>query len=959
MAAERKISTRIEMKGDAEYRRKMKQVNKEMETFSGWAGTMAGVLSAKAITKGLELVASGFKAAWDASVAFETALIGVAKTTNMSDVQLKAFGRHIQELSTQIPMSAEELLALAETAGQLGVADKDIENFVKVVAAMGVSTNLSADGAATALAQIGNVMGTTVYEYERMGSSIVALGNTTASTEADIVSLTQRLAGAAALVGISEADVLAYAAAMSSVGIEAEAGGTALSKVWREIETLVATGGSELTGFAELAGMSAARFAEVWQQDASGAFQLFMAGLADTESTGKSAIATLAGLGITEARTTDAITRLIGASGLLETSLETSNTAWNNNTALAEEAGKFYSTTASQIEMAENAVNNLAVAAGDKFKPIVTSAMQGGKAAVEALYAAIIDQPSLAEIGANTDAAFTAQADEIERTANQAYWLTDRLEELGDVTKLTGSEQQEYLATLQLLKDIMPSAAGIIDLQTGAIEGGTNALRENIATSKENSVQLAELDSAREKYDALTIAQENYAAKRAIYAVALSEEAALTSEYTALEQKAADMRAEFLKEAGGDQMLALDIEMASEEFAELQRQMGAATTDIAFAQEKTNNLNEELTEEAAALEAASGYADDYAAKLEGMGEALTDAAGSGAAMTEEMQGTVDEFQAMSDRVDELAAELVLATDAARAQVESVVNGFGAIEMPEPVSATDTIANLQSQLDYMAEYAANLKKVQELGLDQTLVEQLSDGSTESAGILAGIVEDGGANIDTLNEKFAEVTTGKEAMATAMAEAQTDFQTKTDLIVDATNKMVENFNQEDGAKTAAADTIQGVIDGMNSKLAALRLKHNQINALMNFGNTPTVNKGSKGGGAPQGAYASGLAYVPADGYIAELHRGEMVLTALEARAYRAEQYANYGMLAALERADTTNIQNDNRKTYAPSGDTFNVDVDVSGGNATGKVVSRQIVEGLSAYTRRRARGRGKIL
>jgi hypothetical protein len=50
---------------------------------------------------------------------------------------------------------------------------------------------------------------------------------------------------------------------------------------------------------------------------------------------------------------------------------------------------------------------------------------------------------------------------------------------------------------------------------------------------------------------------------------------------------------------------------------------------------------------------------------------------------------------------------------------------------------------------------------------------------------------------------------------------------------------------------------------------------------------VNVNASGGGGVDGSHASGLSYVPFDGYLARLHRGEAVLTAAEAAAYRKGQ------------------------------------------------------------------------
>lgn len=898
MANERVIATRIKLNGEKEFRRGMRAAAQEVKAFGGWTDVLKGTLGSAAIQKGLQAIANYFNKAWNASVDFETAMAGVAKTTDLSAVELSAMGDSIKELSERIPVSTTELAGLVETAGQLGIADEYLLSFSETMAALGVSTNMASTEAATALAQFANVMQTSGKDYERMGSSIVALGNNSATTESNIVDMSQRLAGAARIVRMSEAQVFGYAAALSSVGVEAEAGGSALSKVWSEIETLVATGSDDLEGWAKVAGMSAAEFAAAWKGDASGAFKTFVQGLGNADKRGQSAIATLSGLGITEIRTTRAVLGLATAGDLLERSLATSETAWEQNTALAKEAGTRYGTTASQITMAENAVNNLNIAVGDKFKPLVTEIAGMGAESAKALEQALTGQKTLITMVDGVEQSYQKQALSIKATAGQAYALVDRLDELGDVSKLTGAEQQEYLATLGLLKQIMPSAAGAINTETGAIEGGTAALRDNIAAAQANAEQVADLDAAKNRYDALTIAQENLGKKRALYTMAIADQSSAQAKLNALFDRQNELFEQATKDAdemskqGGVIVTPDALLQGNEEWLALDGSIREASDALGGASGKVDALNASITTEAEALANGGQYADEYANKLDAMGQTLEGVADKEGAITEAGQLQVDEFQAMSDRLTQLESDLVDATDQARKQVDDVVSGFGKIEMPEPQSAKDTIKNLQSQIDYMNTYKKNLKEAQKLGLSDELTKQLSDGSEESASILQGIVDDGGKNIDALNTKFAEVSTGKEAMATAMAEAQTDFQTKSDAIVAATNTMVDNFNQEGAAKTAAAATIQGVIDGMNSKLAALQALSDKIKHLAN----PTGSSGGSDNNFQPNdndhtSHASGLAYVPYDNYGALLHRGEMVLTALEARAYRAEQFANY--------------------------------------------------------------------
>jgi hypothetical protein len=172
-----------------------------------------------------------------------------------------------------------------------------------------------------------------------------------------------------------------------------------------------------------------------------------------------------------------------------------------------------------------------------------------GAESAKALEEAIAGQKTFATMIDGVEASYREQASSIEATARQANALVDRLEELGDVSQLSGGEQQEYLATLQLLKQIMPSAAGAIDLETGAIQGGTAALRKNITAAKANAKQVAELDAAKNRYDALAIAQENLAQKRALYTMALADESSLQADFNALIERQNELFAQATAEA--------------------------------------------------------------------------------------------------------------------------------------------------------------------------------------------------------------------------------------------------------------------------------------------------------------------------------------------------------------------------------------------------------------------------
>lgn len=212
-------------------------------------------------------VAFGLGAAAKAAIDWESAFTGVRKTVDGSDAEIDALEGSLRNLARTLPSTHEEIAAVAEAAGQLGIKRQDIASFTETMIALGETTNLTAEEAATDLAKFANIMGTSSSDVDRLGSALVALGNDGASTEKDIISMGLRIAGAGKQIGLTEAQVLGIASALSSVGIEAEAGGSSISGAMIKISAAVANGGESLTSFADVAGMSSDMFAQKFRTD--------------------------------------------------------------------------------------------------------------------------------------------------------------------------------------------------------------------------------------------------------------------------------------------------------------------------------------------------------------------------------------------------------------------------------------------------------------------------------------------------------------------------------------------------------------------------------------------------------------------------------------------------------------------------------------------------------------------
>ena len=335
--------------------------------WSGAAGKIKSAVSTGMKATGAAVIAGG-AASLKASISFESAFAGVKKTVNATDKELNTMRKDILNMSKEMPTSANEIAGVAEAAGQLGIKTKNIAGFSKTMVMLGDSTNMSADTAATSLARLANITGMPQTQFDRLGSTIVDLGNNLATTEQEITDMALRLAGAGSQVGMSEADILSFAGALSSVGIEAEAGGSAFSTLMSKMNLATTSGGEDLQAFAQVAGMSSDQFAKAFKEDAAGAIISFIQGLDKINKNGGSAIKTLDDMGLSDIRMRDALLRAAGASGTFTDALKTGNKAWNENKALTNEAKQRYKTLESRIKILGNKFTALGIAVGDDLK---------------------------------------------------------------------------------------------------------------------------------------------------------------------------------------------------------------------------------------------------------------------------------------------------------------------------------------------------------------------------------------------------------------------------------------------------------------------------------------------------------------------------------------------------------------------------------------------------------------
>ncbi len=170
-----------------------KQAQNAFDQLGFSMGTVKNIAAGVGLTFGAWQIGAILKGAVTAGIEFESSFAGVKKTVDATDAEFEQLSQGLRNMAKQIPVNVNELNKIAEAAGQLGIKKGDVLEFTKVMANLGATTNLSADQAATSIARMANIMGTSSKDFERLGSTIVDLGNKSAATESEIVEMALRI----------------------------------------------------------------------------------------------------------------------------------------------------------------------------------------------------------------------------------------------------------------------------------------------------------------------------------------------------------------------------------------------------------------------------------------------------------------------------------------------------------------------------------------------------------------------------------------------------------------------------------------------------------------------------------------------------------------------------------------------------------------------------------------------
>lgn len=350
------------------------------------------------------------KSMYGAATDYESAFAGVRKTTEATEEEYQALYDGMLQLSeTETSVGFVDLAGIMEMAGQLGVAEEELLGFTKTYADLQESTNIQGGEGAADLQRFLNLTEQSTQNVARVGGVIVELGNNFATTESEILAMATRMASTGDLAGFTSTEILALSAALSSAGINAEAGGSAASKLMKSMQLAAELGADaydllggtygnavdfsyfisskenllgvaqelgvttdyveqlgqswlDMEKFAQVSGKTADQFRTDWADNPAQGMLDFFVGLGNLDASGQqSALSMLNEMGITEIRLSNLVAAMSGNSDLYSQALQMAYDAYMQDVdvnALAVEAGKRYSTQESQNAMLGNKLQN-------------------------------------------------------------------------------------------------------------------------------------------------------------------------------------------------------------------------------------------------------------------------------------------------------------------------------------------------------------------------------------------------------------------------------------------------------------------------------------------------------------------------------------------------------------------------------------------------------------------------
>lgn len=409
----------------------------------------------------------------------------------------------------------------------------------------------------------------------------------------------------------------------------------------------------------------------------------------------------------------------------------------------------------------------------------------------------------LEETMREADEAFNDTKSEVEGAAGAAEHYIVRLKELESAGLTTAAAHREYEMIVEQLNELIPELNLQIDEQTGLITENADALLEDVAAWKKRALaealQEKLTESLKVQADAVALVVEKEMERDRI-----SDE--LQKQLGVLSEKEAELNGIREESAKLEKELENAIDATVEErtamgdqLAELQRQERRLNEEVLKLEQRTNNFTtqqETLNSEIAEAQKLVDSYDQEVLESQAIRDYYIQQIHEETAAN---QGLTDSQLAVITSIDNLVLEYTEAEAAARESINAQIGLFEDLSAESDWTAKKVIANWESQQRALSNYEQNLQKAVDLGLDEALVQQLSDGSVESMQILDALVNDSGISVDEINEHFKRTDEARSSVSATMAAIQSDLIPKWEAIAA-------------DAEDAGGDIVAGAIEGV---------------------------------------------------------------------------------------------------------------------------------------------------
>lgn len=473
-------------------------------------------------------------------------------------------------------------------------------------------------------------------------------------------------------------------------------------------------------------------------------------------------------------------------------------------------------------------------------------------------------------------------------TAEVASIYIDKLEEIEAATSGNVAENQEYHNILALLTRTVPELADYIDLESNAIEGGTEALRQHTEAWKKN----AEAQAYQEYINSLYDQYGEVMAESAENSIKLTQ-AQIKLQTAEKNWDAALVRMNELSEEACENGTAL-----TGEYYELENAIFGYRDEMYEAERTIENLNKAIDADAEAVAAAEAEiesAQEAVEQLTGATEEQAAAEAEVAAQTQELQAVI------GDTAEQVMALAEAYNEAYTAALDSISGQYALWDEAAAVvetSAGSINSALESQITYWQDYNTNLQSLTERSADieglSAVIASFADGSQDSVNAVAGMANATDEELAAMVANWQTLQQEQEAAAGSVAELKTDFTSTMDELQTELAADIEAMDLGDEAAAAGRATIQGYVDAANDMLPQVKSAYeNLAKAASNALGTPSYSNSAYAANSSVPMYASGtdnaapgLALVGEDGpELVYFNGGEKVMDAAKTAAFQS--------------------------------------------------------------------------